>query len=163
MSASSSNSVSAVLETLASVLVSPLVEAAIKAVPVLVSGWALLSVYGFKARIREELALNSHLEGIKMQRLALNEILNTQPLNGLKAATSSSEMRAYLIELKSTVSWFNRSLRGDVNLVIECCDACLGPRQAKKATLEKLLAKASGVEARVTQMQQSLRIKNAGR
>lgn len=151
------------METLASLLASSWVEAATKAFPVLASGWALLSVYGFKRRISDALALDSHLEGIQTQRLALNEILNVQPLNGLNAATTSNKMRAHLLELKSTVSWINFSLLGDVKVVIECCDSCSDPKQAKKPALETLLAKASGVEARVTQMQQSLRIKNAGR
>ena len=151
------------LETLATFFSGPWVDAAIKAVPVLASAWALLSVYGFKNRIRCALALESHLLGIQTQRLALNDILNSQPLNGLKAATTSSAMRAHLLELKSTVSWLNFSLLGDVKIVIECCDACSEPTQAKKKVLENLLAKVSGLEERVIQMQQSLRIKNAGR
>lgn len=151
------------MDTIAAVLASPLIEVAIKVAPVLASGWALLSVYGFKTRIRDALALDSHLEGINAQRLALNEILNSKPLNGLKAATTSNTMRAHLLGLKSTVSWLNFSLRGDVKIVIKCCEDCSNPKQAKKPPLENLLAKVTGLEARVIQMQQSLRIKNAGR
>jgi len=152
-----------VLETLAFIFSDPLAEIAIKAATVLASGWALLSVYGFKRRIRDALALDSHLTGIQTQRLALNDILNFRPLDGVKGARASSEMRAHLLELKATVSWLEFSLLGDVKAVIKYCDACSDPKQAKKAALENLYAQASGIEARVTQMQQSLRIKNAGR